>query len=227
MTRRRRLLVPAVSTAIMLAILCGLGIWQLRRLDWKTALLARIDAAEASPGVPLPAEPAAFQKVRVTGSLRPGVIGRYGVDVRDTPQGQALGSQVVGLLDRSGKPSIVTLLGWAPTGKAVPVPAGTRQFEGYIRLPTHPGLFSAADDPAKRLFYTLDPATIGQALGAARVAPFALVVMGQPLPGIFPAPATEMPRPPNNHLQYALTWFGLAVTLLVIFAIHARRVLSA
>jgi surfeit locus 1 family protein len=44
---------------------------------------------------------------------------------------------------------------------------------------------------------------------------------------VYPAPATAMPRPPNDHLQYAITWFGLAATLLVIFVIHARKVLSA
>ncbi len=42
----------------------------------------------------------------------------------------------------------------------------------------HPGLFSARDNFAARQFYTLDPAVIGPALGAARVAPFTLVRLG-------------------------------------------------
>lgn len=218
---------PAVSTLIMLAVLCGLGVWQVRRLAWKTALLARIAQAEASPGIPLPPNPLPFEKVRVTGTLRPGAIARYGVEVRDTPRGQQLGSEVVALLDRPGQPPIVTLLGWAPEGAAPQLPTGPKVIEAYARDPVHPGLFSAADDPRKHVFYTLDPAAIGRALGAASVAPFALVAMGHPLPGVYPQPATEMPRPPNNHLQYAITWFGLALALLVIFVLHAKRVLSA
>ena len=218
---------PAASTLVMLAILCGLGLWQVQRLHWKTALLARIAAAEAAPGIPLPPRPAPFEKVRVSGRLRPGATARYGVDVRDTPQGRLLGSQVVRLLDRVGAPPIVVLLGWTPADVRVPIPPGEQAIEGYVRLPAHPGLFSPADDPAGRTFYTLDPAVIGRDLGASEVAPFALVAMGNAPPGVYPAPTVAMPRPPNDHLQYALTWFGLAGVLLVIFAIHARKVLSA
>ena len=227
MSRWRRLLLPGISTLLMLAILFGLGIWQLHRLAWKTALLARIDAAEAAPGVALPAAPLAFEKVRVSGVLRPGQTARYGVDVRDSAQGQVLGSQVAGLLDPGSGLPIVMLLGWAPDGRSVSLPAGQHVYQGYVRPPLHPGLFSAADDPARRVFYTLDPQAIGHALGAAAVVPFALVLLGQPRPGVYPAPADSMPRPPNDHLQYALTWFGLAATLLVVFGVYARRVLSA
>lgn len=227
MTRWRRLLAPAVSTAVMLVILCGLGLWQVQRLHWKTALLARIASAEASPGVALPPHPQPFEKVRVAGRLRPGAIGRYGVEVRDTSQGQVLGSQLVTLLDRPAAPPIVVLLGWVPASQPVSLPAGEQVFGGYIRLPEHPGLFSATDDAVRRQFYTLDPAAIGRALGAGEVAPFAVVVMGAPVPGVYPAPTIAMPLLPNDHLQYAITWFGLAATLLVIFAIHAKRVLSA
>ncbi len=210
----------------MLAILCALGVWQVQRLHWKTALLARIAHAEAAPGIPLPAHPRAFEKVQVTGVPRPGAVARYGVDVRDTPQGRVLGSQLVVLLDRPGALPLVVLLGWVPANRTVSLPGGRQTVEGYIRLPSHPGLFSATDDVAARQFYTLDPAVIGQALGADRVEPFAVVAMGTPVPGVYPSPMIAMPRPPNNHLQYAITWFALAATLLVIFAIHAKRVLS-
>lgn len=227
MTRGRRLLVPALSTLIMLVVLCALGVWQVHRLGWKTTLLARIAAAEAAPGVALPAQPLPYQKVRVEGTLRARPVARYGVELRDAPQGQILGSQVAALLDRPGAPPLVTLLGWAPDGWTVPLPTGPVTLQGYVRQPVRPGLFSAADDPTRRVFYTLDPAAIGRALGAGGVAPFVLVVLGSPRPGEYPAPAAEMPRPPNNHLQYALTWFGLAAALLVIFALYVRKVLTA
>ncbi len=46
-------------------------------------------------------------------------------------------------------------------------------------------------------------------------------------PGSFPDPAEELPSPPNNLLVYAITWFGLAVTLLVMFSIFVRRTIKA
>ncbi len=230
MSRRagRRLLWPAVSTVVMLAVLCGLGVWQVRRLHWKTALLARIDAAERAPGVPLPAEPLAFQKVRLSGPLAP-AVGRYGVEVRDTPRGAVLGSQVVGVLEPQGKPAVVTLLGWLPDAAPFAPPAGDMTVEGFIRPPVRPGLFSPADDVRGRRFYTLDPAVIGPALGVAVVASFSIARLGPPNPdpGLAPVPAAALPRPPNDHLSYAITWFGLAATLLAVFAAYARKVLSA
>jgi surfeit locus 1 family protein len=75
------------------------------------------------------------------------------------------------------------------------------------------------------LFYTLDPQTIGAALGLTHVAPFTLVEMGKAPDAGYPDPARTLPRPPNNHLTYAITWFGLAATLLVIFVIYAARLL--
>lgn len=212
-------------TAVMLAMLVGLGVWQLQRLAWKTALLDRIDQAERQPGIPLGADPPAFTKVRVIGTLRPDVA-RYGADVRDTPAGEKIGAQLVAILDRDVGPPLAVVAGWVPTGNSrFTLPAGPGTFDGYIRAADHPGLFSPRDDPAARLFYTLDPATIGPALGAANVAPFALVLLGRQVAGVYPQPANQLPRPPNDHLGYAITWFGLAATLLVVFILYARKAL--
>ncbi len=221
----RRLVLPAVMTLAMLAVLIGLGWWQMQRLAWKTALLASIDHAEQLPGVPLGPAPAAFTKVRVTGILRHDV-GRYGADVRETPAGEVIGAQLVTVLDRDAGPPVLVLAGWVPTGDAhYSLPAGRASFDGYIRAPDRPGLFSARDDPSARLFYTLDPASIGPALGAPNAAPFVLVLLGQARPGVYPQPAERLPRPPNDHLGYALTWFGLAATLAVVFTLYVRKVL--
>ena len=59
----------------------------------------------------------------------------------------------------------------------------------------------------------------------APFAPFILVALGPAPPEGFPDPAKHLPRPPNNHLQYAITWYGLAAVLVVIFAIWSRKVL--
>ena len=64
-------------------------------------------------------------------------------------------------------------------------------------------------------------------LGFGSVAPFILVAMGPAPPERYPDPARHLPRPPNNHLSYAITWYGLAIALVVIFVLWARKVLSA
>lgn len=186
-------------------------------------MLSQIDQAEASPAIPLPADPPQFTKVVVTGIFRTGLQARYGADVRDLPGGPVFGTQIIEPLDRPGQDPLLVDRGWMPLGSVAPPGNGT--VDGYIRVPDHPGLFSARDNPAARTFYTLDPAAIGASLGLARVAPFTLVALGQVKPGLLPQPATALPRPPNDHLNYALTWFGLALSLAVVFAVYTRKAL--
>ena len=84
---------------------------------------------------------------------------------------------------------------------------------GYVRPRETQSWFSAADDEAARQFYTLDPQAIGAAVGVSAPAPFTLVAMGPSSPDAYPAPAQHLPRPPNNHLSYVITWYGLAASL--------------
>ncbi len=221
----RCLFVPSALTVLMLVVLMGLGIWQLQRRTWKLGLLAAIDHAEAAPAIPLPEHPTSFAKVRIEGRIRGDLQALYGADVRDLPGGPVMGAQLIEPMDRPGADPVLVDLGWLPEGVTPPAPPSA--VEGYIRAPETPGTFSAADNPAARRFYTLNPAAIGAALGLARVAPFTLVALGPVVPGVFPQPATALPRPPNDHLNYAITWFSLAGTLAVIFVLYARKVLRA
>ena len=223
----RRLLWPGLTTAAMLALALGLGVWQVQRLAWKTALLADIDRGEAAPAIPLPADPRPFTKVRVTGTLRQDLAALYGIEVRTTAAGPALGAFLLNPLERPGADPVIVDRGWVPSDAprdATPVPATV---EGYIRAPESPVRFGATDDPAARRFYALDPAAIGAALGLRRVAPYTLVALGAVPPGTVPEPAQALPRPANNHFTYALTWFGLAAALLGVFGVYARRILKA
>jgi len=225
----RLLLWPGLMTLAMLAVLLGLGTWQVERLHWKEALLAQIARSEAAPAAPLPAAPEPFSKVHVTGRLRDDLAASYGADVRDTRAGTVLGTQLIVPLERLGDETILVDRGWVPDKRpaALALPEGDVTVEGYVRPGDTPGMFSATDSPATRRFYTLDPAAIGAALGLHRVAPFVLVAMGPAPPEGFPDPARHLPRPLNNHLSYAITWYGLAVALVVIFALWARKVFAA
>lgn len=221
----RRLLIPALSTVVMLAVLIGLGTWQVKRLFWKQALLAQIARAEAQPPVPLPAQPSPFEKVVVSGHFRPDLAAQYGAEVRETPTGTEMGTHLLVPLQRDSGPDLLVDRGWVPTKRTAPIdqPADTVSVVGFIRPPDSAGWFSAPDDPVTRQFYTLDPTRIGAALGVP-VAPYTLIAMDPSVPaGHWPIPAGHLPRPPNNHFSYVLTWYGLALALIGVFAVWVRQ----
>jgi surfeit locus 1 family protein len=209
----------------MLMILIGLGTWQVERLQWKAALLAQIDAAEAAPGVPLPHTPQPFEKVHIEGQLLGNLRAAYGAEVHDRREGPVLGTQLIVPMQAEDARTMLVDLGWIPADRrqSVRIPTETVSIDGYVRPAEHPGWFSATDNPATHEYYTLDPQAIAAGFGLHEVAAFTLIAMGPAPAGGVPEPATHLPRPPNNHLQYAITWYGLAVTLVVIFVVYVWR----
>ena len=209
----------------MLVVLVGLGTWQVYRLHWKEGILARIAAAEAAPAVPLEAEPAPYTKVTVTGRFLFDRAADFGAEVRDTKAGTTMGSYQIVPLVRDGGSTILVNRGWVPQKCRAPLdePAGIVTVTGYTRPGEGQSWFSAADDQAGRQFFTLDPAAIAAAVGISDPAPFALVAMGPASGKNYPAPAEHLPRPPNNHLSYVITWYGLAASLAVIFGVWVRK----
>jgi surfeit locus 1 family protein len=209
---------PVLLAALpVLAILLALGTWQVQRLQWKTALLDRLAAAEAMPGAPLAEPPEPFAKVAVAGTFDHARAALLGLEVR----GAVLGAHLLTPLLRDGAPAILVDRGWTPIEGAAPSrPEGAVIVEGFVHPGDRPGLFAATDDPVARRFYTLDPPAIGAALGL-EVAPYAIVALG---PAGNPDPARTLPRPTNNHLGYAITWYGLALALVgVVIAVLLRR----
>jgi surfeit locus 1 family protein len=225
--KRHRFLVPGISTLVMLIALLALGTWQVYRLHWKEAILARIATAEAAPAVPLTQNPAPYTKVSVTGRFRFDRTAQYGAEVRDTKTGPMMGFSQIVPMERDGAPTILVDRGWVPQKRETSLndPAGVVTVTGYVRPSEQSSWFSATDDVAGRQFYTLNPRAIGAAVGVPDPAPFTLVSLGSPAAGSYPVPAEHLPQPPNNHLSYVITWYGLAVALVVIFATWMRKAL--
>ncbi len=224
-TVRRRLLGPGVMAAVMLLILIGLGTWQVYRLQWKERIMARIAEAERAPPVPLPPDPQPYTKIEVTGHFRFGLAVQYGAEVRDTAAGPTMGTYQIVPLERDGAPPILVDRGWVPQQRPAPLadPAGPVTVVGYVRPTERAHWFSPVDDLATRQFYTLDDDAIATAIGLAKPMPFTMIALGPPSSTVYPVPAQTLPRPPNNHLSYAITWYGLAVALIVIFIVWARK----
>lgn len=222
MTLRRVL--PILAALPVLAVLLGLGTWQVQRLHWKTDLLASIDQAEAGP--PLPLGPAArpFAKVVVTGRFDHAREVLLGVEVRGT----TLGSHLVTPLLRDAAPPLLVDRGWVPLerDRAVARPEGEVAVTGFVRPADERDWNSPRDDAAGRRFYLFDPAAIGRALGLPAALPFGLVALASPgaPAGDLPAAPRRLPRPNNPHLGYAITWYGLAAALVgVVVAFVLRR----
>ncbi len=226
-SKLHRLKAPGISAFICFWLLIGLGVWQLQRLKWKEGILAQIHTAEISAPIPLPAHPNRFEKVVISGTWIPAKAVLYSDEVHDSPTGPIRGGQLIMPFQQTSGAIILIDLGWVPEQKPVPaaLPAGPVSIVGYIHQSDTPGLFSGTDDPAVGQYYTLNTARIGADMGFSAVAPFALVEMGpMPPPGSpLPQPAQNLPRPPNNHYQYALTWFGFAIVLVFEFIFFARK----
>jgi len=236
----RALLAPAGVTAVMFVALVSLGAWQLRRLDAKEALIARVEErfSEAPVDLPPQADWAAlkfpdfeYRHVRVSGHFEPG---RDALVYAITPQG--FGSEpgffVVTPFRLDSGGLVLVERGFLPQSKSVDParrtpPPGETTLTARMRAPQSRNSFTPADDPARNIWYTRDPAAMAAAMGLTGVAPFTLALdAAGAVSADEPRPVPGKPEFANNHLSYAFTWFSLALADLIIFALYARGVLA-
>lgn len=234
--QRRSLLVPGLAALAAFAILIGLGTWQIQRKAWKEAIIARIDArAHGEPGPILPeagwsgwlAEADEFRRVRVTGTFlhdREAPVHGLAPGERGAPlQGfylftpLRLDSGAVVMVNRGFVPTELR----DPATRPQSQPAGGATVTGLVRAPEAPTWFTPENVPALNRWFTRDPKAIAAAKGLERVAPFYVEADATPHPGGWPRGGQTRLDLPNNHLQYALTWYGLALTLVGVFAAFA------
>ncbi|MBV1704170.1 MAG: SURF1 family protein [Hyphomicrobiales bacterium] len=237
--RRRGALVALAAIAPAFALLVGLGVWQLRRLHWKLGLIAEVAArVHAAPAdLPAPADwpalkPEAYDyaHVRATGAFD------YSHEAKvfralGSPKGRygGPGYLVVTPFALAGGATVLVNRGFVPQGKdaradrAASEIAGATTITGLMRPPEWRTWFTPADEPAKGLWFTLDPASIAAGLGVARAAPFIVDEDAGQAPGGLPQGGETVLSFPNNHLSYAFTWFGLAATLLVVSGLYAWK----
>ena len=222
-----------IAVAIALAILIGLGTWQLQRLAWKREVLARIAALQAAPAQPI--EPvldriakggdADFTRVKVTcrGLSTAPYLELYGLR-----EGRA-GSRLISACESFSLKyrSILVDRGFvADTISARPpvVEGGPEPIEvvGVLRRPEPGNSFSPPNTPQR--WFTRDVAAMAATLKAPDPAPVFLMAETSTNPewkALVPAPVPK--DIPNRHLEYALTWYGLAAALLGVYAAMLSR----
>ena len=233
----RGLLLPGAFAAMGLAVLAGLGFWQLERLAWKEDLIARVEARTKVPVVPIPAE-ADWPNVSASRDEYRRVIanGRFQharealvYTVLSEPKGRFSGQGywVLTPLELPNGAIVIVNRGFVPLGRKDPSTRREGQIEGpvtvtgLLRMPEVGNWFTPANEPARGAWYRRDPSEIARHFALVRAAPLMIDADAAPAPGKLPQGGETRLVFSNNHLGYALTWFGLALALLGVFTVFA------
>lgn len=229
LARARGLVGTTLTTLICVSLLSGLGVWQLHRKVWKENLIAAMTSRLDRPARPLAAtqlqtltqEGDEFRRVEFAATFTPGE------EALVYSPGSALRSDIKGpgyfvfapakLKDGS---TVVVDRGFVPLDRkaAIDQPQGethgTVNLVGYLRWPETPGMFTPAADVKGNTWFARDPAAMAAAHHWGAIAPFYVDQEAPVPPGGLPLPGKIVVNLPDNHLQYAITWFGLAAALL-------------
>jgi surfeit locus 1 family protein len=238
--RWRALVLPAIMTAVGIVVLMGLGFWQLERLLWKSGLAALIETRiHATPGR-IVAEPEwprwtgaddEYRRVRLEGTfLHDKETLVHGNAPRDARGTVINGFFVLTPLRLAEGGAVIVNRGFVPPELADPArrpgsqPQGELAITGLVRASQARCWFVPQDDPAKGQWYSRDALAIAAAAGLSRTAPFIVDADADPAQP-WPKGGLTVVRFPNNHFEYALTWFGLAATLVGVFSVFVWRTL--
>lgn len=232
---RKALFAPTVAASCVFAILLALGTWQVQRKAWKEGLIAVVTKRFAAPPIriPPPAEwprldPAndEYRRVVLSGEFlndKEALVFTTGSSLHaDEPRP---GYWVFTPARLAGGGLVMVNRGFVPEGRQDPATrragelSGPIEIVGVMRWPDRPGLFTPAAEPSKNLWFARDPAGMAQAEGLRSIAPFYVEQESPPAPGGLPKVGPLQPSFPNNHLGYALTWYGLALVLAGSFAV--------
>lgn len=239
--RETKLLVPTVMVVLALPVLIGLGFWQLDRLAWKEGLLTAIAERASAPAVPID------QALDEAAGHLPGgwseleykhvsMRGRYINDKEMyfyAPHPQlGPGFQVfTPFVIAATQATLIVNRGFVPEQLRDPTSRAEGQFEGetdvtgLIRLPGVHARFVPDNDPKANLWFWRDfegmmAAAYPAGARPAKVVPLFVDAEGT-APGGWPKGGVTELKLTNRHLEYALTWFGLAVALAAVYAMYA------
>jgi cytochrome oxidase assembly protein ShyY1 len=231
-----------IFTLVMVIAFVALGVWQLQRRVEKHALIAAVTERLAVAPVPLP-PPAQwsaltpahdeFRRVSFTATYQSrldAMVYTSGSAVRGDISGPGTWAFIPARLadgetvavNAGFVPNMMQDRGLQDRAVAQLITDQPVMLTGYIRFPEAAGMLTPAEDRSKRLWFTRDHLAMAQALGWDKVAPFYIDLES-------PAPASGVPKPgaldvhlKDDHLQYAITWFGLAGAVVIAFAVWWR-----
>ena len=216
-----RVLGAIVTGVVGTALLFALGVWQLQRLEWKRSIIAEIEARISAAPIPLPAEADPRENRFLPVEARGRVLAKALRVVTTDEGGPAF--RIISPFETGGR---VVLLdrGVIPADMPLPEPpAGPVTVTGNLHWPEEADGFTPPPDAEQGLWYARDVGGMAEELGTE-----ALLIVAREVPG-----DAGSPRPidttgiPNDHLEYALTWFSLAaiwagMTVALVWRIRRR-----
>ncbi len=219
-----------ISFLIAFALLIGLGVWQVERLQWKEALIATVTERMADAPVSLDTalgadiNDAEWRHVSVTGTFLhdrevylfgQNSDGSVGVDII-TPLKEADGDVV--LVDRGFVPEDKK----DPATRAQGQVPGVVSLTGVLRAAQVPNAFTPAANAKDRMVFARDVGAIATLAGVTPARRIVIQADPTPNPGGWPKGGQTMVDFPNNHLEYAITWFALAFIAMVFYLLYHR-----
>jgi len=218
---KRKMIAPMVLGVVGIGILISLGMWQTRRLVWKNAILAEITAQISRAPISLKTaladgnRPVKYRSVAVTGKLT-------GQDIHVLASRNGAGFRMIAALETSSG-AILVDLGFRADGRKARVPANqTISVVGNIMWPRETDSFTPAPDRNRNIWFARDLPLMAEELKTRPVLIVARKV-SPPIAGISPWPVDTLSIP-NNHLNYAITWFSLALVWLGMTGLWLWRI---
>lgn len=215
----RRMILPLLFGLIGAAVLAGLGLWQLERLAWKNAALADISARIVADPVALPAlpDPEADRYLPVTAT---GSYTGESLDVLVSRREIGAGVRVIAVFETDGRRVLVDR-GFVREGdRAAARGVDAASVTGNLHWPDEVDSFTPTPDATTGLWFARDVPAMATQLATE---PLLIVARSPTAPGIEPMPV-DTSGIPNNHLGYAVQWFGLAAVWLGMTAYLLWRI---
>lgn len=220
---------PSLFMAASIALLLSLGFWQLDRLEQKEALIARVEAHIHGAPIVLPQdlsrlEELEFTKTSISGHFMHAKEMHFVARAHHMANGYNILTPFI-LTD--GRAVLVNR-GFVPRDKYDPVTRpegqveGVVTLEGVIRKPLKGNNFTPENAPDKNVWFKEDTAQAGEYAGI-NLLPVVISLVGDPPAGGLPIPVGDEFRLRNDHLGYALTWFGLALVGAVMYVIFSLK----
>lgn len=208
-------IVLGVAAFSLVALLSGLGLWQLERREWKLALIERVETRihatpVAAPDTWNPAEDE-YRPVTVTGRFQ---HEKETLTHAVTRKGQGYWVLTPLLTDKGN--TVLINRGFVPTDRNPPAARAEGQVEGettitgLLRISEPEGGFLRHNLPSEDRWYSRDVQAIATAKGLGGTAPYFIDADGAANPGGYPIGGLTVITFRNDHLTYALTWFALA-----------------
>ena len=220
-----RLIAAGIFGIVGVAILVSLGVWQMQRLDWKQAVLADIEARIAADPVPVPAAPDAeadrYLPVEVTGRFGDQVI-----RVLVSQRGLGAGYRLISPFETGDGRRLLVDRGVIRTADETPAaPAGEVTVTGNLHWPEERDGFTPENDLDANIWFAREVPVLAGHFGTEPVLVIARV-LAPAEPAVTPLPVSTEGIP-NDHLNYAITWFSLAavwlgMTLFLLWRIRRR-----